>query len=462
MNIGITQGENRSLRILQYPVAQSMRTDNYSPPHTLQRFVVVNEPAILALPVFAGRLTSPCSRGESPDRFRFCCHPSDADINSPKTSATSSARSAEWETPRPLPPLPNRIAMSIVDDNENDRFLTTRAVDQSPGLESVGAYSSGVEALKGIPSSVSKVVLIDVRMPTMSGIELARRLKKIRPHLVIIMITGFDHPDTRAQSLEAGADAYLTKPFSIERFLETLRDCLRRRESGADESGAPRAFRFVQTKETRSATISSFLRSSDQRSGRAIRHQKSGAEAKRVLLIDEPTVRRVLRRIVFTFEENLHAREDLLQEALVHLWSMEQRHPGQRLAWYLKGVKYHLQHLRTSGRSLDSPRHRAARAESTADPVACNERPDTLKSDDGIMSEVNAHDVFSLLVEGLEPIDQRILVALAAGLKPCEIAETLQISPQSILRHRQTIADLAIKLGVVPPRASPNPDGPTH
>jgi len=141
---------------------------------------------------------------------------------------------------------------------------------------------------------------------------------------------------------------------------------------------------------------------------------------------------------------------------------MEQRHPGQRLAWYLKGVKYHLQHLRTSGRSLDSPRHRAARAESTADPVACNERPDTLKSDDGIMSEVNAHDVFSLLVEGLEPIDQRILVALAAGLKPCEIAETLQISPQSILRHRQTIADLAIKLGVVPPRASPNPDGPTH
>ena len=78
------------------------------------------------------------------------------------------------------------------------------------------------------------------------------------------------------------------------------------------------------------------------------------------------------------------------------------------------------------------------------------------------MSEVNAHDVFSLLVEGLEPIDQRILVALAAGLKPCEIAETLQISPQSILRHRQTIADLAIKLGVVPPRASPNPDGPTH
>ena len=304
----------------------------------------MNEPTLRAWPVFTVRLTSACSKGESADRFRFCGHPSDADTNSPKTSATSSASSAKWETLRPRPPLGNRIAVSIVDDNENDRFLLTRAVDQSPDLESVGSYSCGVEALKGIPSSVSKVVLIDVRMPNMSGIELARRLKKIRPHLVIIMITGFDHPDTRAQSLEAGADAYLTKPFSIERFLETLRDCLRRRESGADESGAPRAFRFVQTKETRSATISSFLRSSDQRSGRAIRHQKSGAEAKRVLLIDEPTVRRVLRRIVFTFEENLHAREDLLQEALVHLWSMEQRHPGQRLAWYLKGVKYHLQH----------------------------------------------------------------------------------------------------------------------
>src|SRR6266536_232890 len=70
------------------------------------------------------------------------------------------------------------IKISIVDDDENERWQMTRDVDQSPDLERVGSYSSGAEALQEIPSSASEVVLMDVRMPGMSGIEVTKRLKE--------------------------------------------------------------------------------------------------------------------------------------------------------------------------------------------------------------------------------------------------------------------------------------------
>jgi len=107
------------------------------------------------------------------------------------------------------------IKISIVDDDENDLLLMARAVDQSPDLESAGSYRSGLEALKRIPSSTCEVVLMDVRMPGMSGIEITKRLKHIRPALFIFLISGFDDPHTAAQARKAGADAYLTKPFSL-------------------------------------------------------------------------------------------------------------------------------------------------------------------------------------------------------------------------------------------------------
>src|SRR6266536_1883709 len=81
--------------------------------------------------------------------------------------------------PRKDPKYPTKVA--VVDDDENDRWQMTREVDQSPDLENVGSYSSGLEALKNIPSSASDVVLMDVRMPGISGIEVTKRLKDVRP-----------------------------------------------------------------------------------------------------------------------------------------------------------------------------------------------------------------------------------------------------------------------------------------
>jgi len=151
-----------------------------------------------------------------------------------------------------------------------------------------------------------------------------------------------------------------------------------------------------------------------------------------------------------------------MQEALICFWLREQQYPGQHLNWYLRGVRFYLQHLRNSGCSLDSPRHSGARTEFARESGGRNEWLDTLRFDEGIMSEVTAHDLFSELLKWLRPIDQSILLALAEGLGPSEIAETLPISPQSVLRHRKKIADMAIKLGVVRLPVSPNPKARPH
>src|SRR5688572_13802326 len=92
------------------------------------------------------------------------------------------------------------IKVLIVDDDENDRLQMSRDVDQSPDLERVGAYSSGLEALEKIPLSDSQVVLMDVRMPGKSGIEVTKQLKDVRPGLFICLISGFDNPHTAAEA----------------------------------------------------------------------------------------------------------------------------------------------------------------------------------------------------------------------------------------------------------------------
>ena len=76
-----------------------------------------------------------------------------------------------------------------------------------------------------------------------------------------------------------------------------------------------------------------------------------------------------------------------------------------------------------------------------------------MEFDEEIMSAVSAHDICSLLVDRLEPIDRTVFSAFEEGLGVSDIAERLKISHQSVIRRRERIAALAIKLGVVPPLA---------
>src|SRR5438093_208661 len=70
--------------------------------------------------------------------------------------------------------------------------------------------------------------------------------------------------------------------------------------------------------------------------------------------LDEPSMKDSLLRMIGRITPNFALRQDLLQEALIHLWLMETRRPGQTRSWYLQSVKFHLQHCLSSGRSVDS------------------------------------------------------------------------------------------------------------
>ena len=273
-------------------------------------------------------------------------------------------------------------------------------------------------------------------MPGMNGLECAHRLKSVLPDLVIIMISGFDHPNGLAEALQAGAAGYLTKPLSVDQFLATLN----RRQTKARPEPRP--------------TPSPWLPAPDHGTGSTIQDQRTSAEPKRRTLIDDPIVNAALRRMVIRMEENWHTREDLLQKALVYLWLREQQCPGQKRNWYLLAVRNYLHHCRHSGRSLDSPKRRGAQAISPDRCGESNRLPDASESDEGIMSEVNAHDIFSLLIARLKPKDQIILRKLADGFGVCDIAEKVHDSHVFVIRQRRQIAELAMKLGInpLPPR----------
>jgi len=172
-------------------------------------------------------------------------------------------------------------------------------------------------------------------------------------------------------------------------------------------------------------------------------------------LTDEPAVRKALLQIVIALEDNFHAREDLLQEAYLCFWSRTRQFPGQRLSWYLQSVNFYLHHLKTSGRSLDSPKRRGAQAAFADISEAWDQWRDSLYLDEGIMSEVNAHEIIDLLLSRLEPPERKIFEGLVEGLGERQIARTLHVSHMFVIRHRRGIAKVAIKLGISPVAASP-------
>ena len=127
---------------------------------------------------------------------------------------------------RATPPQPS-FRILIVDDEAGMRALC-REVLQSDGVKCDEARD-GPEALAAVQSNRYDLVLLDVLMPVMQGVEVLRRLRKAPPaaHLKVIMCSGQTSPDEMAHMLLAGADDYLTKPFSIIQLQARVKSALR-------------------------------------------------------------------------------------------------------------------------------------------------------------------------------------------------------------------------------------------
>ena len=115
------------------------------------------------------------------------------------------------------------IEISIVDDEECERIITSRVLAKTGCFRCVSLHGCGGDALNDIPHLRPDVVLMDIRMPEMSGIECAQRLKNLIPGLFVIFVTGLHDSATMTEALHAGGDGYLVKPLVPAQCLATIR-----------------------------------------------------------------------------------------------------------------------------------------------------------------------------------------------------------------------------------------------
>jgi len=115
--------------------------------------------------------------------------------------------------------------ISLVDDDESIRRTTTLLI-QSFGFQAA-AFESAESFLKSGQLHETSCLIVDVQMPGMNGLQLQRYLAASGYRLPIIFITAYDNKESRQQAMQAGAIAFLSKPFNDKHLLQTIRATLR-------------------------------------------------------------------------------------------------------------------------------------------------------------------------------------------------------------------------------------------
>lgn len=115
----------------------------------------------------------------------------------------------------------------VVDDHDLVRMGLARMLDDVPGFETLGEAQSGEEAIKQTRSLQPDVVLMDVKMPGMGGLEATRRLHQANPGVKIIAVTAYDDSMHPTKLMQAGAMGYVTKGADFAEIVEAIRKVVR-------------------------------------------------------------------------------------------------------------------------------------------------------------------------------------------------------------------------------------------
>jgi DNA-binding NtrC family response regulator len=116
----------------------------------------------------------------------------------------------------------------IIDDDENIRkVLVTILEDEGYSVDSVDTARKAIEKTK---RNFYNLALIDVRLPDMEGIELLTKMKDTTPKMRKIIITGYPTLQNAVEAVNKGADAYVMKPFDVEKVLRQIKEQLRKQD----------------------------------------------------------------------------------------------------------------------------------------------------------------------------------------------------------------------------------------
>ena len=119
------------------------------------------------------------------------------------------------------------ISVSIVEDNDKLRGTLARMLNRAEGFRCVSDYANAEDALKGLPQAKPEVVLMDINLPGMNGVECVRQLKQLLPQIQVMMLTVYEDTENIFNALTAGANGYMLKRISSKELLEAIQEVQR-------------------------------------------------------------------------------------------------------------------------------------------------------------------------------------------------------------------------------------------
>jgi DNA-binding NarL/FixJ family response regulator len=117
-----------------------------------------------------------------------------------------------------------KIRVALVEDNPKLRKSLSTLLNSTSDLQCVDACADGETALRQLPSAAPDIVMMDIHLPGMSGIQCVARLSELLPQTRIVMLTAFESGEEIFDSLAAGAHGYLLKSTAPEQLLESIRE----------------------------------------------------------------------------------------------------------------------------------------------------------------------------------------------------------------------------------------------
>jgi two-component system, OmpR family, KDP operon response regulator KdpE len=132
---------------------------------------------------------------------------------------------------------PSQGRILVVDDEVSIR-CALRATLRAMGFD-VGEASTGEAAIGMVRNTRYDVVLLDINMPGMGGVQACREIRRLLPGLGILIVSVRDSEDDKVEALDAGADDYVTKPFHVRELAARIRAAIRREQTPRSEPGAP-------------------------------------------------------------------------------------------------------------------------------------------------------------------------------------------------------------------------------
>lgn len=199
-----------------------------------------------------------------------------------------------------------RYRVTVIEDNEPLNKMFCEIINRSDAFQVAGSYISAENALEFFKEDLPDIVLMDVELPKMDGIQCTKEIKKIRPKTLIIMVTVFENSETVFNALCAGASGYLTKSATSKKLLQALEEAV--------NGGAPMSINIAKM------VVQSFQKAPDtiltDRETEVLTLLSQGSSYKSIALklgISPNTIKYHIKNIYDKLQ--VHTKEDAINEA---------------------------------------------------------------------------------------------------------------------------------------------------